>query len=278
MKTTKENLIIITGFGTNSEILSGLVEYLSGYFKVFFIDLPGFSPKVPPLPEISLENYCRYAQERIDELSLEHFLIAGVSLGFAVVSSLSLDKKKCLGVLGMGPYLNRSSVNPQMKKKMGLSLLLLKLVCRFKLYRPVWRSGLFGQYLEKISPTSKQAQAVLRKVDPGTFFETAKLIFECQKEPSFGDIPYVLLMNPEDDAIDTPAMAKKMTEQIQKLLLVKTDMEHYPSRLTKAYFQAKLPPKAIGQIMEFIRQSRLSFWAKAWTFVKKKLRWPLAQN
>jgi len=85
----KENLVLVNAFLTNSLVLRGLIDYLGKYFRVHFIDLPGFIRDIPPLSEISLENYASYVRRRIDELDLDSYLLGGISFGFAVVSHLA---------------------------------------------------------------------------------------------------------------------------------------------------------------------------------------------
>src|SRR3989338_8142785 len=48
----KPHLVLVHSFPTNSNILSGLIEFLEQYFTVHFIDLPGFTKQIPPLKKI----------------------------------------------------------------------------------------------------------------------------------------------------------------------------------------------------------------------------------
>lgn len=279
---TKENLIIVPGFGTNSYLFEELARYLSNYFTVFFIDLPGFTKTVPPLPRITMENYAQFVVDKINTLRLKHYLIAGMSLGFGIVSRIQFDDK-CKGVLGIGPYLGEDSINPKIKAQIGIKAFFLDLICFFRLYRLAWQTHLFKNFLKKICLNRKLPKFILTEVDPRTYFETARLILHYHQKPLFDHLPHVLMMNKEDDAVSYDYLAKQMKDNIEKLLIVNTDMDHNLPELTQKYFAAKLPKEKIGRILKFIQESQpLSLWARAvgflrqrlfgWLFVKKPIK------
>src|SRR4030042_5329233 len=100
----KENLVLVNAFLTNSLVLRGLIDYLGKYFRVHFIDLPGFVRDIPPLPKLTLEDYAAYVQRRIDDLDLNSYLLGGISFGFAVISHLD-PGERCKGVVAITPFL-----------------------------------------------------------------------------------------------------------------------------------------------------------------------------
>ncbi len=83
---------------------------MSDHFHVHFIDLPGFSLDSPPLEEVSLESFCRYAEDRIEALGLEQYILTGISFGYTVVSRLRRDPR-CKGVVAIFPFLGKKSLS-----------------------------------------------------------------------------------------------------------------------------------------------------------------------
>jgi hypothetical protein len=270
----KENLIIIPGFGTNSRLFEELKGYLSGFFNVHFIDLPGFRKEIPPLSKITMDNYAQFVVERIKESRLKHYLIAGLSLGFGIISRIEFDNK-CKGILGIGPYLGSESINPRVKAKMSLKILFLDLICFFRLYRLAWRTVLFHRYLKKVCLSRKLPDFTLKEMDSRTYFETARLLFRFHlKKPSFDHLPYVLIMNKKDDSVSYDYLAQQMKDNIEKLLVVNTQMAHNPAVLTEKYFAANLPKSKILRLLKFITDSQpLSPWSRLVNWFKRQF-WP----
>jgi pimeloyl-ACP methyl ester carboxylesterase len=271
---TKENLIIVPGFGTNSRLFEELRSYLSDFFSVCFIDLPGFNQEIPALPKITMDNYAQFVVDRIKELKLKHYLIAGMSLGFGIISRIEFDNK-CKGVLGIGPYLGSESINPRMKAEMGFKILLLDLICFFRLYRLAWQTVLFRRFLKRICLNRQLPDFTLKEMDPRTYFETARLLLRFHlKKPSFDHLPYVLIMNKKDDLVSYDYLAQQMKDNIEKLLVVNTKMAHNPPVLTEKYFAANLPKSKILRLLKFIEESQPpSPWSRLINWFKGQF-WP----
>jgi len=70
----RENLILVNSYPTNHETLKGLVEYMNQFFKVHFIDLPGFHPDTPPVKENQLRQLHKILRERNKKTQLEKIL------------------------------------------------------------------------------------------------------------------------------------------------------------------------------------------------------------
>lgn len=79
---TKEDLVFVHSFPTNSKALKGLIDYLNSYFNVIPIDLPGFLKEIPELQTISLKTYSDYVDGKVLELGLERFYMGGGKLRF----------------------------------------------------------------------------------------------------------------------------------------------------------------------------------------------------
>lgn len=73
--------------------------------------MPGFHPDFPPLKEQTVENYTRFVNYRINDLSLDRFVLAGISFGFLLATKVAVTRENCLAILGSGPYLEYKYVN-----------------------------------------------------------------------------------------------------------------------------------------------------------------------
>jgi pimeloyl-ACP methyl ester carboxylesterase len=240
----KEDLIIVHSFPTNSVILRGFIEYLEQFFRVHFIDLPGFHKDVKPLEKISLKNYSHYVQKKIEEMKLKSYYIAGISFGFRVVSECAFDKK-CKAVLAMEPWINYRAT------KMGwLRRNLLRLVGKVILitgtHKRLWnkrtmyflknRLGFFEKH------DDEKINMLVENIDSRTFFETGLIILKQNGMPRFNhEVPYVLAINDKDESINTDYIESVFSRKLDVLLIVKTSVSHYPEMITKEYFDERIP-------------------------------------
>ncbi len=234
----KPNLVIIHSFPTNSKVLGGLYSFLSDYFTVFPIDLPGFDVDVSPIKDISIASYAAYVQAELNKLSLHSYMLAGVSFGFCVANSCVVDER-CKGILALAPYLNSLYLmkNPTWKRVL--------LACATGLggHRRIYQSNLFQRYFNgKVN--SGLFDLIHKTVDPYTFFETAKMLLNYKKEPFFHDKPYVLVINEKDTTIQGIETLKRF-EALDKVCIIKTTLAHHPPKLSRAHFQRHLPKEEI---------------------------------
>lgn len=113
----KPHLVLVHSFPTNSVLLHGLEEFLSDYFSVHFIDLPGFHKDSPPFErKITLKKFSDYLDQKISELKADKYIAGGVSFGFLVVNNAKLDKR-CKAILAMEPFVNTKCLNFSFWKK-----------------------------------------------------------------------------------------------------------------------------------------------------------------
>ena len=98
---------------------------------------------------------------------------------------------------------------------------------------------------------------MLEQIDPRTFFETASILLNDKHTIRYhADIPYLLIANPEDTSIKYDHVIKEMTEKIEKLLVLKTDLDHYPPDTSKEYFRAHIPEEVFEQTYAFFSNSK----------------------
>jgi len=247
----RENLILVHSFPTNSILLSGLIEYLNDFFNVYFIDLPGFTKKVPPLSEISFDGYYEFVERKIEEFNLESYLVSGVSFGFLMVNNVQHDRR-CKGIIAMAPYIGPRSLRMNLLKKI-LYTTFIKSVCFFKLYSLVWGSDVLREYLPKLRHYPPgTVDVMLDQIDGRTFFETANQLLGDRNEYSFQDFPYVLIANKDDRTVNFDYIHRTLAENVEKLLVVNTTLAHYPPEMTKEYFREKIPGEDVNRIISFL--------------------------
>src|SRR3989344_2575884 len=158
MNNTKPHLLLIHSFPTNSVLLHGLEEFLSDFFTVHFIDLPGFH-KNNPLHEgaITLKKFSNYFDQKIAELDVDEYIVGGVSFGFLVVNNSKLDER-CKAILAMEPFVNTKCLNISFwKQKKYIAIAsMVKLIHLLGVEKFIWTSNWFNDYLQKESDYSKE--------------------------------------------------------------------------------------------------------------------------
>jgi pimeloyl-ACP methyl ester carboxylesterase len=255
----KENLVLVNAFLTNSLVLRGLIDYLSNFFHVHFIDLPGFVRDIPPLPEVTLENYAVYVERQIDSLDLDSYLLGGISFGFAVISHMN-PGERCKGVVAITPFLDSRWLNLSLLKKSTYSLL-VRLTLAFDLSSKIWNHRLFHRifYLYSDYPPDR-IETLLNQMEGRTFFETARIILTHRQPCRFQDLPHVLILSDSDRTIKNGPLLELFEEKIDRLKVVRAGIEHYPLEVSEDYFQSRFPREDIHDIIGFFGgQSPASF-------------------
>jgi len=256
---SKDNLVLVNAFLTNSLVLQGLIDYLGRYVRVHFIDLPGFISHVPPLDEVTLENYAAYVRSRIDDLNLDSYLLGGISFGFAVISHLEHDKR-CKGVVAITPYLSSRWLNLGLMKKSTYSIL-VHLTLAFEMHSRIWNHRLFHRVFHWYSDyPSDRIETLLNEMEGRTFFETARIILTHRKPCRFQNLPHVLILSHSDKTIKNGPLLDFFEKNIDRLKVVRADIDHYPPEVSEDYFQARLSQEDMQDIIVFFGgQSPVSF-------------------
>ena len=248
---TKPNLVLVHSFPTNSILLSGLIEFLEDYFNIYFIDLPGCISTNPPLKKISLKNFSKYLDKKIEEINLDQYIIGGISFGYWVVSHAKLNNK-CRGILAVEPYINSRYVKVPLSYRIKYKILFW-LLGFFELYRVLWKADSLMKYYRKIANYPlKRVETIMREFDAKTFYVITKTLMFYKDRPKFFDLPYVLLINPKDKIIDADKVHVLFERKVEKLLVVETKIGHYPRTVTKRYFQRIIPKETINQVLDFL--------------------------
>ncbi|MEW5901409.1 MAG: hypothetical protein AB1715_08120 [Acidobacteriota bacterium] len=246
----QENLILVNAFLTNSLVLKGLIDYLGHYFTVHFIDLPGFIKDVPPLAEITLENYAGYVSRRIDSLNLDGYLLGGIFFGFSVISHLT-PNERCRGLVAIAPYLNARALKLGRVKKSTYSLL-VQLTTALDLSAKIWRHRLFQRIFHWYSDyPPERIKTLLCHIEGRTFFETAKIILRHRDPCRFHRLPHVLILSQGDKTIHNDPLLKLFEENVENLKVVQTGIDHYPLDTTEDYFRSRFSEQDIREIIGF---------------------------
>ena len=256
LRRRKPNLILIHSFPTNSILLHGLKEYLSDFFSVFFIDLPGFHKNSPPFKgEITIKKFSDYLDERIANLDLEEYIIGGVSFGFLVINNAKLDKR-CRAILAMEPFVNVNclSISYWKQKKYVVIALLLKLIHFLGVENIIWKSKYFNEYLQKESDyPKKRVDIIIDNFDSRTFFAVTNLLLSYNKKPKFHNLPHFLIGNFSDKTINFDAVVDIFADNLRELHIASEPIDHYPKNLTKSYFKTRIPNEHVFRMIECMR-------------------------
>ncbi len=245
----KENLVLVHSFPTNTVMLKGLKEFLDDYFNVYFLDLPGFNVNIPPLKNITYDDYSKYLEDYIKKLKLKDYFLGGISFGFLVVNNSKINKR-CKGFLAIEPFINANYLK---QKFILISLIKIGLffVTCLQLHNKFYNSTLFKKILLLQNPKHR-IETMIKTIDGVTFFETLKLLFNTKTIPKFQKKPYILLINSNDNIVNADKTIK-LFKKLNNKLILKIKSEHYPSDITKKYFQKKINSKVMKQLLDFCK-------------------------
>ncbi|MFA6520315.1 MAG: hypothetical protein WCT44_01765 [Candidatus Paceibacterota bacterium] len=252
----KPNLVIIHSFPTNSIILKGFYEFLSDFFNVYPVDLPGFLKGIKPLKTINFINYARYVEREIKKLNLESYWVGGVSFGFAVVNLIK-DHKNCRGVFAIEPYLGTENLNIPFFKRL-FYIFIIKILSAMNAFYKVWHSPFIQQYLLFGSSArfDEKIKSLLDEMDARTFFETAKLLLHNREiDCKFLKRPYVLVINKSDGSIRANRVISRFANEVDNLVIAHTSAEHYPKTITKEYFKKRMKEEELAKILDFVHKN-----------------------
>ncbi len=254
----RPNLLLVHSFPTNSILLKGLNEFLSDYFTVYFIDLPGFHKDTPAKKgSITLSKFSIYLDEKIKELDLDEYFVGGVSFGFLVVNNAKLDNR-CKAILAMEPYINSKCLNTSFlsRRKYAAMSTMLRLVSIMNLERKIWKSEWFSNFLQKESDYPKdRIDTIIEHINPRTFFKVTRILMNYQKTPKFHSLPYFLIGNFSDDTINFAAVVEVFIKNVHELHITSEPIDHYPKELTKEYFVTRIPKEDISKIISYMNKN-----------------------
>lgn len=252
---TKEHLILVHSFPTNSILLNGLTEYMNQFFIVHFIDLPGFVKELGPLPENSFEAYAAFVDAYIARLKIPSYYIGGVSFGFFIINKAKLDKR-CKGILAIEPYINRDSLKYGKLAKVFI-ITSIKIIRFTRMEKILWRPWLMEKTINVFFDYPRERiETVVKEIHPKTFFETAEKIMTEKRIVAFHKKPTVLFINSQDRTVRADFTRKIFEKTAARLLVIDTTVEHFPKELSKEYFDSHIPTNTIPRVLTFLKKYR----------------------
>jgi pimeloyl-ACP methyl ester carboxylesterase len=249
-KFKKQNLILIHSFPMNCTALKGFYEFMDDHFnfKVYSIDLPGFTKDIKPLENVNLYNYAEYVKEKIKNLGLDDYWLGGISFGFMVISLIG-KQEGCKGIVAVEPYVGSKYLKFSFYKKI-ISYLLIKVIIFLEIYNYIWENKLFQRYLYL---KFHQEDYFNKEVDSKTFFKTINILLG-KSIKNFIDLPHVLYINKDDNTIKSEDVADKLTKNIDKLLIANVTSDHHPKTITKEYFEEHITQECTNSVINFVNQ------------------------
>jgi pimeloyl-ACP methyl ester carboxylesterase len=246
----KENLILINSFYANSILLEGLIDFIQDYFHVYFIDLPGFSSQVPPLKQISFEDFSSYVEKKIAEFDLDSYILGGVSFGFFIASRASVDQK-CRGIVAIIPYTDSDSLQLKFRKKLIYNTG-TKIIDGLGISSWLWKKSSFKKFARwySIYP-EERVDVILDQLDGRTFFRTGRLLLENNELCRFHDLPTALILSNVDTTLNNDHVLDLFQKNTRDLLVVDTEIDHYPLQMDKTYFKDHFKDENIQKILDF---------------------------
>jgi pimeloyl-ACP methyl ester carboxylesterase len=104
---SKYMIIFVHGAGGSADLWKYQVGHLSKKYETLALDLPGHGA-LGGKGETTVDGYVEYVRKKMDELSIQSAILAGHSMGGAVVMSLALkypDRCRALILVGTGAKL-----------------------------------------------------------------------------------------------------------------------------------------------------------------------------
>lgn len=230
-------------------MLKDVIEYLEQFFTVKCIDIPGFCREKQPMSLKSIDQLVSYVQTEIERLQLDTYYLAGISFGYYLANQVC-DPYKCQGIIAIYPFLSAKHL-----KMNTFALQLLKTsvkgINKFKLSQAVWKSSLFPSILGLTGVSKEEIALMYAHIDAATFFATASFILSCESEVQPKDIPHVVIVNEQDELLQTSHLVQTFSKY-QKALLLKSPIAHFASAITKQDIKQTFPPEIINQAKQFL--------------------------
>jgi pimeloyl-ACP methyl ester carboxylesterase len=244
----KPNFVMCLGVGGGKHTLQGLMDYLSEFFNVYTLELPGFGWDEKPFSNISIKSLSANIKRRLEQLNLENYILAGFSLGFRIVNELPLNKK-CVGIVAVEPYTSSKCLNLSLIQKKWF-FVQMDLVRKLKLDSLIWKSSYFRNILIRMY-RKPVANVILNECDPQTFFKVGMILLEDSSAIKFYDCPYVIIAPENDEFINSDWNVNLFRQNVKKLLVLRSKTEHYPANADKAYFESRFPREGLYKLANF---------------------------
>lgn len=80
----KKTMVLLHGWGQNTEMMKAIALYFAAHFRVVAIDFPGFGKSAEPSEAYSVEDYMKWLRALLQELNVENPIFIAHSFGCRV--------------------------------------------------------------------------------------------------------------------------------------------------------------------------------------------------
>ncbi|MFI3284298.1 MAG: alpha/beta hydrolase [Erysipelotrichaceae bacterium] len=105
--SSSQSVILLHGWGQNTEMMAPVAQHLSAFFTVYNIDFPGFGKSEEPPVAWSPDDYCEWLKKLSDSLKIENPILIGHSFGGHIAmryaSRYPVYKMVLTGAAGLKP-------------------------------------------------------------------------------------------------------------------------------------------------------------------------------
>ncbi len=177
-------VLLLHGWGQNTQMMAYIASFLSEHFTVYNLDLPGFGQSDEPLEAYSIYDYRDFLLAFMDEMQIKEPIIIGHSFGCRIAILLSLSRpvrRMCLtGAAGIRDDRDLAYYVKIYKYKIGKKVLSLK---PFEKYLPKFQANAGSSDYKEASPVMKQTLIKVVNEDLKPYLKDVK----CETLLVFGD-------------------------------------------------------------------------------------------
>lgn len=132
----KEKVLLLHGWGQNTEMMAYIANHLKTYFTVYNLDLPGFGKSDEPKTSWSVENYTDFIRLFCIENKIENPIIIGHSFGCRIAqvyaSKYPVSKMVLTGAAGVRDKRTMQWYIKTYTYKLGKKLLSLPFLTKYQ--------------------------------------------------------------------------------------------------------------------------------------------------
>jgi pimeloyl-ACP methyl ester carboxylesterase len=249
LQNGKFPLVLAHPLCSNRTTLAGLIHFLSDYYDVYAIELPGFSRSIPPLKAVSIENLASFFAHEVRKLRLTSYILAGISFGFLVVNQLP-PPPECRAIFAISPFIGAYALR---KSRISRYLLqsALSVVLASHLEEEIWNSRWFSSLIRRSSRRERYTD-LLPQIDARTFFILSQSLLRWNSLPTLHNVPYVLWANQHDSTVDYVSVTHAF-RSAHRLLQLEHHVEHSPVAPSAQYFADRIAVSDFPAIAQFLR-------------------------
>jgi hypothetical protein len=256
-------MVLVQGFPGNQTVSKPVIDFLSDVFDIWFHNYPGFHPTSPPLAHYSLAALAADLQRRLDRLPLQRYVLAGCSAGFLLVNAVDPDAR-CLALMGVAPLIGSAFLR-QSTLRLAATRALVASLDRYDPNAPVWRPSIFWRLAAPWARPypRRMRETLMREVAPRALIGMARVILGLRGPVPLAKRPHILLINPQDTALDANATTRWFRQSLseERLRVFHTTSAHHPMPLTRDYLQRHVGYATLQGMAAFAwRQADARLW------------------